>query len=168
MKGLIRTLSRGSAPAGVLKQAIRVNAPISVDGATGIGFGTVAIEGFPAGNLLLLGVVSYLQFTKLAAATGIIDAFTGSFSIGSAPTVDAVLSGTDADIIASTVLGAATAGVSPSVRAVNAVQAILDNTDSTIEINLNLLIDDLSISANAQGLTVTGVVYISFMVLGDD
>ena len=88
--------------------------------------------------------------------------------IGSAPTADATLSGSEVDIIASTALGAATAGVSPRARGTNATQVILDNTDGSLELNLNLLIDDANISADSQSLTASGELHIVYSVLGDD
>jgi hypothetical protein len=96
--------------------------------------------------------------------------FDGDYSIGSTPTADNVLSGTDADIIPSTPLGAATGKVSPYVRGVSAgatAGVILDNTDGSLELNLNLLIDDAAISGAAP-FTVDGVVRVAYLVMGDD
>jgi hypothetical protein len=173
MKGFIRSLARGKPQSqALMRQRIRLSAKaIQVDGATGVGFGTAVIGDFPDGNILIFGAVAYLQFTKAAAASGIQAAFDGDFSIGTTATADATLSTTDANIIASTALGAATAGVSPVVRGVSAVPAVatvLDNTDGSLELNLNLIIDDTNISADDQDLTVTGYVDISYAVMGDD
>jgi hypothetical protein len=170
MKGLPRSLSRGLlARQDVVKQVVKVNElAIQVDGATGVGFGSAVIGGLPEGNILFLGAVAYMQFTKAASATGIQDTFDGDYSIGSAPTDDATLSGSEVDIITSTALGAATDGVSPRARGTNATQVILDNTDGSLELNLNLLIDDADISADEQSLTASGELYIVYSVLGDD
>lgn len=170
MKGLQRSLSRGSpARQDVVKQVVKVNKlAIQVDGATGVGFGSAVIGGLPEGNILFLGAVAYMQFTKAASATGIQATFDGDYGIGTTPASDATITGTDVDIIASTALGAATAGVSPRARGTNATQAIFDNTDGSLELNLNLLIDDANISADDQDLTVSGELYIVYSVLGDD
>jgi hypothetical protein len=171
MKGLIRTLARGKPQnQAVRKQRVKLTAKaIQVDGATGVGWGTAVIGDLPEGNILILGAAAYLQFTKAAAASGIQAAFDGDYSIGTTATADATLSGTDVNIIASSALGAATAGVSPVARGISAAPgAPLDNTDGSLELNLNLLIDDANISADDQDLTVTGVVDIVYVVLLDD
>ncbi len=153
----------------MVKQTLRIKAlPIQVDGASGVGFGVKMIGDFPQGNILFLGAVSYLQFTKAAGATGIQAAFDGDYSIGTTPTADATISGTDANIVGSTALGAATSGVSPVVRGTGVTAAIFDNTDGSLEINLNLIIDDANINADDQDLTVTGTLDLVYSVLGDD
>lgn len=173
MKGLPRSTGRGNpVTQEVIKQVIRLkDVAIRVDGATGVGFGSAVIGGLPAGNVLLLGAVAYAQFTKTTAATGITATFDGDFSIGTTATADTTLSGNDANIVPSTALGAAASGVSPRVRAphVPAVaEAMLDNTDGSLELNLNLIVDDAAISADDQDLTVSGELHIAYTVLGDD
>lgn len=169
MKGYARGLSRGSPQRqDIIKQVVKVkNGVITVSGATGVGFGTLVIGDLPEGNILFLGAVSYFQFTKLAA-TGVQDTFDGDYGVGSTPASDATITAGDVDIAASAALGAATAGASPRVRSSGATQAVLDNTDGSLELNLNLLIDDANISADTQTLTVNGELYISYIVLGDD
>lgn len=167
MKGLARSLGRNPAAAPIVKQTIKVKAKaISVVGASGVGFGSAVLGDLPAGNILLLGAVSYLRVTNAdadAQAT-----FDGDYSIGTTATADVTLSGTDVNIIPSTALGAATAGVSPVVRgASTAAPAILDNTDGSLEVNVNLLIDDANISGTAD-MTLDGHVVISYVVLSDD
>ena len=173
MKGNYYSMKRAvPSQAVVLKQTIPIrSAAIQVDGATGVGFGSAVISDFPEGNIMILGAVANLQFTKAAGASGIQAAFDGDFAIGSAPAGSASLAGTSGDIIPSTALGAATAGVSPVVRGASTTTqggSILDNTDGSLEMNLNLLIDDANISADDQDLTVTGELYIAYTVLGDD
>lgn len=167
MKGLPRSLSRSATGAGGSPKTFPITAlAIRTTGATGVGFGTAVIRDLPQGNILLLGAVAYLQFTKLDAGT--IATFDGDYAIGTAPTADATLNGAEVDIIPSTALGAATAGVSPMVRGANATQVMLDNTDGSLELNLNLLIDDASASADDQDFTVSGVLSLAYIVLGDD
>lgn len=168
-KGLPRSFARATPiEASIRKVRVSVNHEIEVDGATGVGFGSVAVGYLPEGNILFLGAVSYIKLTKDATATGITATFDGDYSIGSTATADATLSGTDADVIGSTALGAATAGVSPVSRGANATSVILDNTDGSLELNLNLLIDDASIDADDQLLLAVGSVELSYVILGDD
>lgn len=166
MKGLIRSLSRNPVRQAVRKQVVRLsNVAISVAGTTGVGFGSAVIGDLPEGNILVLGAVSYLQFTTVDA--DVQATFDGDYSIGSATTADAALAGAEVDIIPSTALGAATAGVSPVVRGAQGAQAVLDNTDGSLELNLNLLIDDANISGTGD-FTVSGYVVLVYSVLGDD
>ena len=170
MKGLPRSLSRSAAGSGGSGKTVPIkDLAIRTSGATGVGFGTAVIRGLPEGNILLLGAVAYLQFTALDAGT--LATFDGDFSIGTAPTADGTLSGAEVDIVPSTPIGAATAGVSPMVRATNTVAVagtIYDNSDGSLELNLNLLLDDASVSADDQDFTVSGVLSLSYVVLGDD
>ena len=165
MKGLPRSLAHAgnaSSPAG--SKTLRLNGTISVaDGAPG--FGTVVIGDFPEGNIGFRSAVAYLQLTT--ADADVTATFDGDFSIGTTPTADNALAGTEVNIIPSTALGAATAKVSPTVRAVNTTAAVFDNTDGSLEINLNLLIDDAAISGAAD-FTFTGVLYLDYTVMGDD
>lgn len=166
-KGLPRSLSRGNPQRqDIMKQVVKVkDLPINVIGASGVGYGAGVMGDFPEGNVLFLGAVSYLSFSTVAA--GVQAAFDGDYSIGSAPTADATLAGADVDIIPSTALGAATGKVSPRVRGANATQVMLDNTDGSLELNINLLIDDANISADSAFLA-NGELHIAYIMLGDD
>lgn len=174
-KGLPRSTGRGAQGAQrqeIIKQTIPFkNVPIVVDGASGVGFGTAVIGDLPDGNILLLGAVAYLQVDSAGGQAGLVDTWNGDYSVGTAPTADASLAGAEIDIIGSTSLPAAVAedvartrGV--SVTATNA--AVIDNTDGSLELNVNVLIDDADISANGIALTLTGELYIAYIVLGDD
>lgn len=169
-KGLSRSLGKGSpAVQEIIKQTVAVRAlAINVDGASGNGFGSAVLGDIPEGNILFLGAIAYLKFTKTAGATGVTATFDGSYSVGSAPTADATLSGSEIDIIPASTISAATAGVTALTRGANATQVMLDNTDGSLELNLNLVINDASISANTQGLTVDGYVQLLYSVMGDD
>lgn len=169
-KGFPYSMSRakgGDVPLKKTTLAIR-NLAISVAAvSTGIGWGTAVIGDFPEGNILILGTVANLQFT--ATGTNATTTFDGDFSIGTTPTADSTLSTTDADIIASTALGAATARVSPVARGALGTPFLVDNTTGSLELNLNLLIDAANITDDTTvPLTVTGEIYIAYIVLGDD
>jgi hypothetical protein len=168
MKGLKRTLKNQR---GDIVQNVTIpvrNLQVSVaDGAPG--FGTSVIAGLPQGNILYLGGVAYLRFfTSDADVTATFD---GDFSIGTVPTVDNdVADANEADIIPSTAMGAATAKLSPVIRGVSTDALgglIIDNTANTLELNLNVLIDDAAISGAAV-FTVNGTVSLAYLVMGDD
>ncbi len=171
-KGLARSIGRGDQfQAPIVKENyVLRNVPISVVGATGIGFAGVPIGGLPPGNVLLLGAVAYLQVSSPTADPDVIATWTGAFSIGTAITADSTLAGADVDIIPQTTLTAATARTSPNTRGVSASAScgvIFDNTDGTLNLNVNLLIDDASISGTAD-MVINGTIQMSYIVLGDD
>ena len=171
-KGLPRSLSRGTPlRQHIVKNTILARAlTLSVtDVAVQAGWGTVVLSGLPEGNILLLGAVSYMQFTTVDADIGA--TFDGDMAIGTAPSVDNIALATDkANIIPTTALGAATAKVSPVVRGTTTgalTGIVLDNTAATLELNLNILIDDGDIAGDAD-FTVDGELYLSYVMLGDD
>jgi hypothetical protein len=169
-KGFPYSMSRAPASNVPVKKTLLPLRAVPVDVSavtTGVGWGTVVIGDFPEGNILILGTVANLQFT--ATGTNATTTFDGDFSIGTTPTADATLSGTDANIIASTALGAATARVSPVVRGALGTPFMVDNTDGSLEMNLNVLIDAANITDDSTvPVLVTGEVYIAYILLGDD
>lgn len=172
-KGLPRSLSRGDAQRQELvKVDIPVRGLVVNVAATGIniGFGTSVIQGLPEGNLLFLGALANLRFSgPVGGSANLVDTWNGDFSIGSAPTADNVLSGAEVDLVPSTAVGPATAEVSPVTRGANAGAVMFDNTDGSLELNLNVLIDAADIVDDTNvNLTVDGVVHLAFIVMGDD
>lgn len=171
-KGLPRSRSRGvpiASPITKLTIPIR-NKTISVaNGSSTPGNGTLNIGGLPQGNLLFLGAVAYLQFST--ADADIIATWEGDFSIGTVPTADTDLADAgEADILASTPVGPAVAKLSPVTRAASTDAlggGVLDNTDGSLELNLNLLIDDAS-QSGAADFTVNGYIVVALIPLGDD
>lgn len=170
-KGLQRSLSRGPAagkgasPKRMAKAALAV----AMTGATGVGWGTAVIGDFPEGNILFLGAVAYCSLDEDGDA-GIVDTFDADFSVGTTAADDGTLTAGDVDIIPSTTIAQAVSGVTPSARAEHAAATtgvVFDNTDGSLEINLNLLIDDADISADVPVLATYDVA-ISYVVLGDD
>lgn len=173
VKGLVRSLNRGPAlRQHVTKQHFVLNAlAIEIDGATGVGFGTVVLGDFPEGNILLLGCVAYISVAGPGGDAGLVDTWEGDYGIGTTPLSDGTISAGDEDIVPETALAAATAEVSPRTRAATSQTlsgVILDNTDGSLELNLNVLVDDADISADDIGCTATGDVTIAFIMLSDD
>lgn len=171
-KGLPRSMSRGAPQRQeIIKQTVVLDGKTVSVSATGsaVGWGTVVIGDIPEGNILLLGAVAYVQFSGSGTDPNLTATWDGDFSIGTSPTADVTLSGTEVDLIGSTALGAATAEVSPRVRAVNATQAMLDNTDGSMELNLNVLIDAANITDDETVvLNVSGVLQLAYIVMLDD
>lgn len=173
MKGLKRSLQRGGTltKQNVTRHKILVKdleLTVSATGAA-VGFGTAVAGDIPEGNVLLLGVAGYLKFDGSGSDANLVDDFEGDFSVGTTGTDDVTLDGTDVDILPSTALPAATAEVGVRTRAVNAAQAILDNTDGAMEININALIDAADITDDESVvLIVNGEIELCYIVLGDD
>lgn len=170
MKGLQRSLSRGPKTTKDVNVArLVVDKSLSFTGVTDTAiFATTVLDSLPEGNILLLGAVSNLTFTGPTSAN-LTNDFEGDMSIGTVPTADNDLAdGGEANIIASTPIPAATAEVA-TLRVANATQAIIDNTDGSGEVNLNMLLDANEVT-NAQtvAIRVTGTVDIAYIVLGDD
>ena len=171
-KGLPKSLSRGPAlKKPIINQTIRVNTTVNVTAAAaGVGFGSVVLAAFPEGNVLYLGAVASLRFSALGAnAANVIAAFNGDYGVGTAVDADGALSGAEVNMVTSTALGPAVARVTPFARGTGAVQAVLDNTAKTLNINLNVLVDAADITdATTVTLTVEGTLDIAYLMLGDD
>lgn len=171
-KGLPKSLSRGAAlKKPIVNQTIRVNSTVNVvAAAAGVGFGSVVLAALPEGNVLFLGAVASLRFSAISAnASNAIVAFNGDYAIGSGADADGTLSGTEVNMVTSTALGPAVARVTPFARGTGAVQAVLDNTAKTLNINLNVLMDAADITdATTVTLTVEGTLDIAYLMLGDD
>jgi len=170
MKGLQRSLSRGpKSKRSIVKDVIILTAAaMTVDGATGIGDGQIVVGDFPEGNILFLGCVANLQFSGPGGDAGLVDTWEGDFAIGTTADSGDDLTGSDADIVPTTALAAATAEVSPITRGPGSTDVIFDNTDGSLEINLNLIVDDADISADAIAFTIDGDITLAYIVLGDD
>lgn len=172
-KGLPRSMSRGNPQVQeIIKQTVVADGlAIEIDGATGVGFGSAVIGGLPEGNILFLGAIAYMQVSGPGGDAGLVDTWEGDYGVGTTPASDGTITAADVDLIESTALAAATAEVSPRTRANHLLAdtgQILDNTDGSLEINVNVLIDDASISADDIACTLDGEVYLSYIMLGDD
>jgi hypothetical protein len=167
-KGIPRTLKNVKNANAVRHIKIAKTMTVSAVSAA-VGFGTTVIGDFLPGNASFLGAVAYIQISGSGIDPNLTATWEGDFSIGTTPTADVTLSGTDVDIIGSTALPAAVAEIGTRVRATNATPAIFDNTDGSLEINLNVLVDAAHIvDDQTVTLTVRGDLFINYVILGDD
>ena len=172
MKGLPRSLSRGSATSrqAVSKLKIPLNTTITIT-ATGaaIGWGTMVIGDFPEAHLKVLSVACILDFAGSGADANLAATWEGDVGIGTTPASDATISVGDEDLITETAIAAATAEVAPTVMVADGVDLVLDNTDGSLEVNLNVLVDAADITDDESViLTVSGVVEIVYITMLDD
>jgi hypothetical protein len=170
-KGLPRSMSRGDKiRQELVKETITVSGTVTVS-ATGaaIGYGSLVISGLPQGNILFLGAAAYIGLAGSGSDANLADTWSGDYGIGTTPADDATITGTDVDIIPSTAVGAATAEVIAETRGVNSTQAMFDNTDGSLELNLNVLIDAANITDDESvDLTASGKLALAYIVLLDD
>jgi hypothetical protein len=171
MKGLSRSLA--NAKAGNEKSPRRVrydvkNASVTATAAAaGVGFGSVVLGGLPEGNILFLGGISYLQFST--ADTDVIATWSGGYGVGTTVDGDGAIAGTEEDLITEVALAAATDRVSPLTRGEKAGIAMFNNTDTSLEANLNVFVTAADMTdATTAVLTVNGYVELVYIVLGDD
>lgn len=179
-KGFPYSSRRGQAAVGpsltselaVVFPVRNVSLTVAAAGA-GIGFGSVVIGDFPAGDILILGASSQLQF--LTASANITNAtYVITYSVGSDPTVAGALTTTEANIIKSTAAGAATAKLTPVTRAridltsgaLTSNTILLDNQNGAQEVNLSAFVAAADITdATSAAFTVNGYVSIAYLVL---
>ena len=168
-KGFPRSLKRGpETRQELIKKRIVISAEMEFTGVTDTAvFATAVLSDFVEGNVFLLGAVANLTFTGPTSAN-LTNDYQGDVSIGAAPTADVTLNGAEVNIIPSTAIPAATAEVS-SVRSTNATPVVLDNTDGSLEININVSLDANEVTnAEAVTITVTGDLWVVYTMMGDD
>lgn len=170
-KGLQRAIRRGpdeGAPAYSRRITV-VNKTIDVTAtADAEGLGTLVIGDFPQGNILWLGGVARFKIDGPGDSDDLSNTWEGDYAVGTAVSTGG---SAGAELIASTALAAAddeagvyTRGVSTSLGA-----TVYDNTDGSLEINLNVIVDAADITDDATvTLTVNGTLDYAFLVLGDD
>lgn len=166
-KGLPRSLSRGQGANTPKVTKIPFSKTISVAAvSTAVGFGSAVIGDFPKGMILLLGAVIE-DLVVTGDGTDIDATFDGDFGIGTTPAADATISGADVDIIGSTALATAVDDVSTQAAAAsNVTPALFDNSDGSLEINLNLLVDAADIADDSTpDATATGTLRLAYAVL---
>lgn len=163
-RGIPRSLARSS---GLRRSfVVRGTVTITVDGSSGAGFGTAVLGRLPEGNLSFHAAVAY--FSVLSAGTPVSATFSGDVGIGTTATADATLGTTDVNVIGSTAIGPAVAGVIAATRGTGTTYALIDNTAGTTNLNINLSVDDADVSGTTGTVTIEVVVYLDMVVLGDD
>lgn len=165
--GLPRSLGGASARHAIVKQTVSINTTVTVDGATGVGWGTAVVGDLPEGNIALIAAVGYVTLTGPTSAN-LSDTWNGDYGIGTTPADDGTITAADVNIIQSTAVGPAVAEASPRTRGTSSAATIIDNTDGSAELNLNVLVDDADISADGIDVTAVGHLFLSYVVLGDD
>jgi hypothetical protein len=146
--------------------------PIVVSAAsTAAGFGTVKICDLPEGNILFNGAV--MNIAMGAAASGnVVTEWDGDISLGTAAAEDTTLNGNEVNIIPSSAVKAAADKDLDQARVLSTTTeqgAIFDNTDGSLDINLNMLIDAADITDDESvSLTLSGTLYFAYTLLGDD
>ena len=172
--GLVRSLGRASeADQRIVKRQIQISASADITGvAVTVDATTVVIGQLPEGNILLLGAVASIAVAG-GADIHIIDNWDGDYGIGTIPNANVDLTDAgDDDIIPSTAISAGASDKdAPLTRGVSTAteQVIIDNTAGTMELNLNILIDDNVITDDEDGtFAISGVLDLVYVVLGDD
>jgi len=172
-KGLTRSLSRGPAAAQLItKRSIAFDDLTITVSATGAaaGFGSTVVADFPEGNILFLGAVAYVAFAGSGSDANLSDTWSGDYSMATAPLANAAID-TDAErnVIYTSAVGPAGSEVISAVRGEKSGIAVFDNTDGSLEINLNLTVDAADITDDQSvDITASGVLHIAYVVLGDD
>lgn len=174
-KGLPRSLSRAKIETAAIKK-VRIDlneVAVTVDGATGVGFGSTLVWTPPEGMILVVGVAAILQFTKVGAS--IVDTWNGDLALGTAAEDDGSPGANEATLMTQLPIPQAVSGVSArkgygvltNHAAENTNDTLIDNTGNDRSVYLNLYIDDADISADGQDVNVDGHIYILHSFLGD-
>lgn len=164
-RGSPRSLERANIVTQPFVVSNRVS--VSIDGSSGAGWGTAVIGGLPEGFLSLKAAVAAVTVLG-TGGTGIAATWSGDVAVGTTPTADNTLGGTDVNVTASTAIGPAVAGVIGRVSALGSTAVLLDNSGGSLELNLNVLVDDANVSGTEGTLDIDVVVWLDMTILGDD
>jgi len=140
------------------------------DEASTVAWGGIKIYDFPEGAVMVLSAVSDIVVTKSSA--GVDDTWDGDFAIGTATAAnDAALTSTEADIIASTTMAQAVAGVAAAdgQSTTSEVPLIIDGTTTAGDVWLNFIVDDADqdITTTPCNFICNGTVTLTWINLGD-
>jgi hypothetical protein len=141
---------------------------VTVGNTTGVSFGGSKIYDFPAGRILVHGVVaSNISFdlTDEGNATPIEATHGGDIAIGTTPPSDGTLTNADVDLLPSTSIDPISAGVAGAALAASAQ---FDGTGTAKDAFFNVLIDDADVGNGASDvILVSGTVTITWTYLGN-
>lgn len=138
-----------------------------IDTAATVARCALKIFDFPEGQIKIIGSTVNLVLTKSAA--GVNADWDGDFSLGTvAAAADATLTGTEANIIASTATPQAVAGVT-TAKAIQAADVLLDGTATAVDVYLNVLVDDADqdVTTTPTNLIANGTITLTYALLGD-
>ena len=139
--------------------------PISVVGATGIGFGGTKVYDFPAGRILILGVTASLAFPIISTEGDLAATADGDWAMGTTSEEDGSMDrATDINLIPKTATAANALGT--ATNAALAASAHIDGTGTAVDAYVNLTIDDAETNETSI-LGATGTVTITWVNLGD-
>lgn len=112
-----------------------------------IGFGALPFGDLPAKRLKIDAIRANLSFQRMD--TNVIATWSGDWAVGSTPTADNTIAGTDADIIAIQAIGPANAAGLISGADVLVTTPITRTWTAAEELNLNLIVDAADITDGA-------------------
>lgn len=139
--------------------------PISVVGATGIGFGGTKIYDFPAGRIAILGVTASLAFPIVSTEGNLANTADGDWAMGTTSEEDGTMDrATDINLLPKTATSANS--LSTAVGAALVATTQIDGTGTAVDVYVNLTIDDAETDETSI-LGATGTVTISWVNLGD-
>ena len=139
--------------------------PITVVGASGIGFGGTKVYDFPEGRIMILGVTASVGFPIISTEGDLANTADGDWSMGSTSEEDGSQDrATDIDMIPSTATSANS--LSTATTAALAASAHIDGTTTAVDVYVNLTIDDGETDETSI-CGATGTVTISWINLGD-
>ena len=172
-KGLIRSLSRGpKRRTPIIKEVINFGGRSINVSATGAasGVGTTVVYNFPEGFVMVFGVGGHIGFAGSGSDGNLTAVWNGDYGFGTTATADATLDGTDVNILGPAAIGPAVAEViAPGGFFEAQGPTIFDNSDGSLQLHLNLLIDPGNITDNTSvEIALTGAMDILYAVLGDD
>ena len=139
--------------------------PITVVGATGVGFGSTKLYDFPEGRILILGTVATLAFPITSTEGDLADTADGDFLMGSTGEEDGTMDrATDLDILPKT--STAANALSTAVESALAASAQIDGRTTAVDAYLSLCIDDAETDETSI-CGATGTIEITWINLGD-
>lgn len=154
---------------GILKQTELVLAShvlTVVDSGANGGHASRTLFTCPIGNILVLGAYAELTITEAEAGIGDTAAVVAAIGTTATATDNATLTGTEADIVASTAMTlVSSTDTEDLVSTGTECPATFDGTSTAIAPKLNFAIPATDISANGD-LTIDGTILLTWMLLG--
>lgn len=136
---------------------------------------STVISGLPVGLLLIQGGVLHLEAIDAITNGTITDTYVLSASLGTTATADNTPTGDDVNLATHTALSAAVGGVASVSRGLNGIETVAgaagaapgyqDNSDGSLEVNLNLTLPDANISG-VGSLRVRGLLVLDYSGYG--